>query len=218
MDEETSKAIAAQLRLPSGEHAIQVGERMNEGNLHINLYSIEALQLVPGDYILEIGMGNGSFVKDILCTDSSIKYTGCDFSEVMVNEARKKNENFISKGSAEFLNVDANKLPFDKNVFDKVFSVNTIYFWDQPQVVLAEIWRVLKPKGQIIISVRPKSVMQNYPFVKYGFKMFDAKDLAEILIQNNFNLLDTIEKTEPDLEINGVQTETATLIVKAEKK
>ena len=29
---------------------------------------------------------------------------------------------------------------------------------------------------------------------------------------------DTVEKEEPDLEINGVQTKTATLIVKAEKK
>lgn len=72
MDEETLKAIADQLRQPTGEYAIQVGEKMNEGNLHINLNTFEVLNLVAGDNILEIGMGNGFFVKNILSTDNTI--------------------------------------------------------------------------------------------------------------------------------------------------
>ncbi|MBK7811139.1 MAG: hypothetical protein IPI50_07870 [Saprospiraceae bacterium] len=63
MDEQTLKEIAKQLRQPSGEFATQVGQKMNEGNLHINLNTIEALNLQKGDHILEIGMGNGFFVK-----------------------------------------------------------------------------------------------------------------------------------------------------------
>ena len=59
MDEEKLKTIAAQLRQPSGEYAIEVGKKMNEGNHDINLYTIKALNLKPGDNILEIGMGNG---------------------------------------------------------------------------------------------------------------------------------------------------------------
>ena len=43
MDEETLKAIAGQLRQPTGEYAIQVGEKMNEGNLHINLTLLKLL-------------------------------------------------------------------------------------------------------------------------------------------------------------------------------
>lgn len=218
MDEETLKAIAGQLRQPTGEYAIQVGEKMNEGNLHINLNTFEALNLVAGDNILEIGMGNGFFVKNILSADNSIKYTGCDFSEIMVYEARKQNENFITGGQAQFLKADANELPFDKEFFDKVFSINTIYFWDNPQIVLAEIWRVLKPKGQIIISVRPKYIMEHYPFVKYGFKTFSKDDLTELIAQNNFKVIDIIEKDEPEVEINGELTKTATLLVKAEKQ
>lgn len=217
MDEETLKAIAGQLRQPTGEYAIQVGEKMNEGNLHINLNTIEALNLTTGDNILEIGMGNGFFVKNILSTDNSIKYTGCDFSEIMVGEARKQNENFIANGQAEFHLTDANELPFEKETFDKVFTINTIYFWDNPQKVLAEIWRVLKPKGQVIISVRPKSIMVHYPFVKYGFKTFSNGDLSELISKNNFKVVDVIEKEEPDVEINGELTKTATLIITAEK-
>lgn len=217
MDEETLKAIARQLRQPTGEYAIQVGEKMNEGNLHININTFEALNLATNDNILEIGMGNGFFVKNILSADNSIKYTGCDFSEVMVDEARKQNVNFIASGQAEILKADANELPFEKETFDKVFSINTIYFWDNPQKVLAEIWRVLKPKGQVIISIRPKSIMEHYPFVKYGFKTFAKDDLTELIAKNNFKVVDIIEKDEPEIEINGELTKTATLLIRAEK-
>jgi ubiquinone/menaquinone biosynthesis C-methylase UbiE len=217
MDEETLKAIAGQLRQPTGEYAIQVGEKMNEGNLHINLNTFEALNVVAGDHILEIGMGNGFFVKNILSTDNTIKYTGCDFSEIMVDEACKKNEIFIATGQAQFHLADAKDLPFEKDIFDKVFSINTIYFWENPQSVLAEIWRVLKPKGQVTISLRPKSVMEHYPFVKYGFKMFTKEDLKELMSKNNFTVVDTIEKEEPEIELNGELTKTATLLIRAEK-
>ena len=217
MNEETLKIIAAQLRQPNGEYGIKVGEKMNEGNLHINLYTIEALKPATGDNILEIGMGNGYFVKDILSGEKSIKYTGCDFSETMVNEARKHNDAFITSGQAEFYLADAGKLPFEDETFDKVFSVNTIYFWDNFQLVFSEIRRVLKPRGLITLSVRPKSVMENYPFVKHGFALFTKKDLEDLLSRNNFKVTNTLEKEEPEIEINGEKTKAETLIISGEK-
>ncbi|MBK7811138.1 MAG: class I SAM-dependent methyltransferase [Saprospiraceae bacterium] len=104
------------------------------------------------------------FCENILSTDHSIKYTGCDISEAMVAESSKQNETWIASGQAHFQLADANELPFDPSSFNKVFSINTLYFWDPPQKVLAEIWRVLKPLGQVIISIRPKSIMEHYPF------------------------------------------------------
>lgn len=218
MDEASLKAIAQQLRQPSGEYAIQVGEKMNEGNLHINLNTFEALDLRAGDNILEIGMGNGFFVKNILSLDDSIKYTGCDFSEIMVDEARKCNENYILNGQAKFIHADANELPFNNESFDKVFSINTIYFWEDPEIVLAGIWRVLKAKGKLTISIRPRSIMEHYPFVQYGFKTFSKDDLKELLSENNFKVVNIVEKDEPEVEINGKPTKTATLLITAEKE
>ncbi|OUS01034.1 SAM-dependent methyltransferase [Flavobacteriales bacterium 33_180_T64] len=217
MDEKTLRTIAGQLRQPSGNYAIQVGKKMNEGNLHINLNTFKALNLTKRDHILEIGMGNGFFVENILSSDNSIKYTGCDFSEIMVVEARKQNNVFITNGQARFCKANANDLPFDSEFFDKVFSINTIYFWDNPKIVLSEIWRVLKPGGQITISVRPKSIMEHYPFVKYGFKMFTKEDLAELISKNNFKVIDILEKNEPEVEINGELIKTSTLLIKAKK-
>ena len=50
MNEEALKSIAAQLRQPHGEYAIQVGEKMNEGNLHINLNTIKGPLFKSGTF------------------------------------------------------------------------------------------------------------------------------------------------------------------------
>ena len=217
MDQEALKSFAGQLRQPQGEYAIAVGEKMNQVNLHINQYSIEALHLATDDNVLEIGMGNGFFVKDIVSNDSSIKYTGCDFSQVMVEEAIKQNETFVKSEQARFYLAGAEKLPFDNETFNKVFSVNTIYFWNDQQLALSEIWRILKPGGKIVIAIRPKSIMQHYEFVKYGFALFSKDELINLLSKSNFKVTYTLEKEEPDQEINGEKLITETLLVSAEK-
>jgi ubiquinone/menaquinone biosynthesis C-methylase UbiE len=217
MNEETLKAIAAQLRRPEGEAGLQVGKKMNEGNSHINLFTIAALDPQPHEHILEIGMGNGFFVKDILSIHESIRYTGCDFSEAMVEEAKKINKSFVLGGRAAFYSGSADNMPFDDSVFDAVFTVNTIYFWDDIPKVLADIRRVLKPSGRLVVSVRPRGVMELYPFTKYGFKMFSKNDLADVISKNRFRIKEVLEKKEPDQQINGKTVVVESLIVVAEK-
>ena len=96
------KEVAAQLRKPSGDFGKQVGINMNEGNALINKRIIELLQIVSGDYVLEIGMGNGKFVGEILSHHPTVKYIGRDFSDVMVAEAKRINEQWINGGRAKF--------------------------------------------------------------------------------------------------------------------
>ncbi|WP_173003033.1 class I SAM-dependent methyltransferase [Chitinophaga sp. SYP-B3965] len=191
------KAIAEQLRKPVGDLGKQVGARMNEGSLYINQYTIAALQIKSHQNILEIGMGNGFFVKDVLAAAPSVKYTGCDFSETMVAEARSMNMRFIQKRQAEFIVAASDELPLFDALFDTVFTVNTLYFWHHPEKELAEIRRVLKPGGKLFIAIRPASVMQALPFVQYGFRLYEKQDVEVLLKQNKFSGIHFIEKTEP---------------------
>ena len=216
MDEETLKSIAAQLRQPHGEEAVHVGVKMNEGNLHINLYMLEALRAQAGDHILEIGMGNGMFVKNLFDIRNDVHYTGCDASEIMVHEAQLHNEAFIEKGQAAFQQGQVEDLPFENDSFDRVFSVNTIYFWDDMPLALSEIRRVLKPDGQVLIAIRPKRLMQDYPFTAYGFALFSKENLVDLFSANHFEVTEIIEKDEPDHVMNGEKLVLETLIVRAE--
>ncbi|MDY8137429.1 class I SAM-dependent methyltransferase [Aquimarina sp. 2201CG5-10] len=212
------KTIAQQLRKPEGLQGIEVGNKMNLGNALINLATIEALSLKNNDKLLEIGMGNGGFVKDIFAINDSIKYVGCDYSQTMVDEAEKINKMFIDKHQAQFHHTGAEQLPFQDDSFNTVFTINTIYFWENITKILSEIWRVLKPGGTLIIALRPKSSMQTYPFTKYGFRMYNKKELSVALEKNAFRMIQFIEKEEPPQKVNGTLMKVETLIVCAQKE
>jgi ubiquinone/menaquinone biosynthesis C-methylase UbiE len=212
------KAIAEQLRKPDGELGRETGVMMNKGNWLMNLSAIEQLGVSPKDNILEIGMGNGFFVKHILTADQTIRYTGCDFSEVMVDEAINNNLDFVIKGQAKFTKANANNLPYKNEYFNKVVTVNTIYFWDDAERVLSEIKRVLKPNGLLVISLRPKYVMDILPVTKYGFATFSKSDTMELLTRNAFEIVNVTECGDNDIELQGEKFRNAFLVVKAFKK
>ncbi|MEI9958227.1 MAG: class I SAM-dependent methyltransferase [Ferruginibacter sp.] len=217
MDEQALQQLAAQLRKPTGEAGIKTGEWMNRGNEAINLDTFKILNAEDGDTILEIGMGNGFFVKEIIQKHNSIKYTGCDFSEAMIAEAEKINTEFVTKGRANFVLSDIASLPFADASFNKIFTINTIYFWEDAKKILSEIKRVLQPKGKFIVALRPKRQMQHYPFIKYGFSLFSKEEVMELLTQNGFTTIQTIENNEPDFEQKGEVMKVQNLIIEAIK-
>ncbi|HET6769186.1 MAG TPA: class I SAM-dependent methyltransferase [Chitinophagaceae bacterium] len=196
------KTVAAQLRKPHGALGKEAGEMMNKGNERMNLAAIEQLDIETNDNILEIGMGNGFFVRHILANDNSIRYDGCDFSDLMVEEAIIRNEEYVSNGQARFTWADAMDLPYRDESFNKVFTVNTIYFWDEKEIVLAEIKRVLKKDGLLIISLRSKAVMDDLPVTKYGFKTFSKTDCIELLPRHGFQILGATEQEDLDIELS----------------
>lgn len=215
MTEEQYQSLAAQLRQPHGEFGLQVGNNMNVGNVHINKKTIELLELSPNDQVLEIGMGNGFFIKDLFSVEPSILYTGLDFSPLMIEEASRNNVEWIKEGKVNFHLGSADSMPFDDHTFTKIFTINTLYFWEDPAKILAELHRLLKTDGELFISIRPKEIMQYYPFVKYGFAMYTMAEVATLLEKNGFQVIAGIESNEPDQTIGEVTIQVKNVVVRA---
>ena len=207
------KILAAQLRKPDGVTGKHIGEVMNNGNRLINESTIVALDLVDEDFVLEIGMGNGFFVKDLLQSKRPIWYVGLDYSEVMVEEAKKINVAFVESGQAEFLFGTADSLPFDDEAFSKVFTINTIYFWGNAGKELTEVKRVLRPGGKFVIAVRSKDTMQQMPFTEFGFIKYDEQELVAVLEHNGFTITDIYRQKEPAFDFNGQQFQLENIMV-----
>jgi ubiquinone/menaquinone biosynthesis C-methylase UbiE len=205
--------LAAQLRKPDGEIGKQIGEVMNNGNNLINQWTIAALDVQDGDSILEIGMGNGYFVKDILSGRSSVIYHGVDYSQLMVDEAKKLNASFIDTKQANFTVANAGKMPFESNYFNKIFTINTIYFWDNAEDELREIKRVLQPGGKFVIAIRTKESMDQMPFTEYGFIKYNQDEFVDVLQKNGFTISNVDQRKEPPYDFNGKQMELENLIV-----
>lgn len=203
MDKDFLEQLAQQLRKPTGDMGKKVGENMNTSNALMNTFTLKELNAQSDESILEIGMGNGLFIKDIVANDESITYYGCDYSELMIEEATKLNKPYIETGQVKFFNTSADQLPFQAHSIDKAFTINTIYFWSNPSVELTEIHRVLKPGGQFFLTVRSKSTMENIPVTQFGFKIYDQNLLTDLLQTTGFEVKQVVEKEEPDLVFNG---------------
>jgi SAM-dependent methyltransferase len=76
---------------------------------------------------------------------------GIDYSEDSVAVARKRNQRLIATGRVEVLHGSVSSMPFPNATFDCVSAVETYYFWPDIAADLAEVRRVMKPSGQMVI-------------------------------------------------------------------
>lgn len=199
----TDKEIASQLKKPSGEIARKVGEEMYLKNRAMIDSAVAELAIEKEASILEIGFGNGAHVPELFNLYPAIKYTGIDISESMIRDAKKNCESLVQSGNVRFLHTDGTIVPCGSALFDVVFSVNTIYFWDNPAAYLNEIRRTLKPGGQLVLSFGEKHFMKSMPFTSYGFNLYDGSDVAELVSQAGFGAVKTFKKSDETISAHG---------------
>jgi SAM-dependent methyltransferase len=69
-------------------------------------------------------------------------------------------------------------LPWPADCFDKAYAVHTIYFWRQPARDLAEIHRVLRPGGRLVLGYRPS---EDAGFARdFPAEIYNIRSIAEI--------------------------------------
>lgn len=101
-----------------------------------------------GGRILEIGVGTGLSFDDY---DETTEITGIDMSEPMIARARERLASGRYPHVKELLVMDAHDMAFPDASFDCVVGQFVITLVEDPERVLGECARVLKPNGQIIL-------------------------------------------------------------------
>jgi ubiquinone/menaquinone biosynthesis C-methylase UbiE len=125
-------------------------------NRDINELTVGLLEVGPRDRVLEIGYGPGTALALLGEQASEGLVAGVDPSAEMARQARRRNRRLVRRGRIQLAQGDSACLPFATGQFDRVCSVNTIYFWPTPQTDLAELHRVLKPGGRAALTFRAK--------------------------------------------------------------
>lgn len=216
MDTEKLKILAQNLAHPQGEKGIEIGEMMNETNIGMTLESIQTLLIEDNEHILEIGHGNAGHVGNILNKASDVKYTGIDISETMHHEAIKLNKDF--ENQAEFVLYEGTELPFEDKTFDKIFTVNTIYFWEKPTDFLNEIYRVLKDNGTFVLTFGQRNFMEKLPFTQFGFTLYNTDEMEETVSKSYFKRMKISERQEEVKSKTGEETITRNYTILTIKK
>lgn len=171
---------ARQLGNPEGAVGLAVADWLNENNKQANANTIALLCVEAGNRVLEIGGGSGRTVPDIIAQAEDVHYTGIDISPTMIEGASRFNAAAVAAGRASFHLGSAERMPFTDASFDRIFSIGVIHFWTDPDIALAEVRRVLRPGGFLLMGCLAPRDAPDFARPEYGFHLRDADAWASL--------------------------------------
>lgn len=108
----------------------------------------ELLGPVAGLSVLDVGCGDGALAAELARHGALV--TGLDPDKAMLTRARRRAE--TESPSLQFVEGRAESLPFNDASFDRVVAVTVLCFVPQAGRAVAEMARVLKPGGRLVVG------------------------------------------------------------------
>ena len=168
------------------------GEEMERHHLDITEKTIRRMDLRPGERVLDLGCGAGWATRILARLVGSGpegfgQVVGLDISDEMIRRARAASRNFDNVmycwGSAE-------QIPWEENFFDKVLSVESFYYYADQERALAQLFRVMAPRGWLYILV---NLYKDNPYtlrwaeeLKVPVQVRSEQEYLELLRRNAF--------------------------------
>lgn len=108
------------------------------------------LEVGPEDDLLDVACGWGEFLVNHAA--GAHRVAGVDLTPAKVELARERLADRIAAGTAEVVVADAAALPWPDGSFTALTCMDAFPFFPDPQAVLAEFFRVLRPGGRAVVS------------------------------------------------------------------
>src|ERR1051325_9929518 len=124
----------------------------------VDKYLIEHLE--PSMNVLSVGCGPGVILDAVCSKHPSVHGTGIDVSGARVRQALEKHS---SNPRLKFARGDAHHIPFPSDSFDLVYSRMLFEYLSDKQRAAAEVVRVCRPGGTVLIQDLDGQLLWNYP-------------------------------------------------------
>ena len=111
---------------------------------------IACLNIGKDDKVLDLGCGAGG-ISEYVSDETGAHITGLDYATSAIDVAMRRTQG--KRDRLTFIQGDMNALEFPKHCFDKVISVDTIYWVANIDDALASIVRLVKPGGRLGIFI-----------------------------------------------------------------
>jgi ubiquinone/menaquinone biosynthesis C-methylase UbiE len=119
---------------------------------------IAYLEMGEGDTVLDLGCGAGG-LSEYMSDETGAHVTGLDYALTAVETAANRTQR--KRDRLTFVQGDMNSLDFAERSFDKVISIDTIYWVADIDAALASISRLLKPGGRLGIFISNTPLMDD---------------------------------------------------------
>ncbi len=143
---------------PEGSFGAQMLRRMNLSHECLTNWALDFLDFAPDTRALDVGCGGGATMGRLgrriaAAGDGAMRghVTGLDYSEVSCEQSRLANVEAIAVGDMDVVCASVAELPFADASFDVVTTVESFYFWPDPEANLREVSRVIRPGGRFLL-------------------------------------------------------------------
>lgn len=141
---------------------------------------LKMLNPKKNEIILDVGCGPGLYAL-YFSTRCSRVYA-IDLNSEKIKKAKKLNKKLSL--SANFKKGSITNLPYKDNFFDKVLCSEVLEHIKEDKIAMAELSRVTKKKGLIVLSIPSKNIfnqnnMEKFSHVRAGYSINEIKELAE---------------------------------------
>jgi ubiquinone/menaquinone biosynthesis C-methylase UbiE len=152
------QVVGAQFRRPTGALGTLAGITMalRPSNRRRNEWTVEQLEIAPGDHVLELGHGPGYGIGLAAARAAAGKVVGIDHSAVMHAQARRRNAAAVAQGRVELHVASLENLPPFPFAFEKVFACNVLMFVARPEDVLRRVRGLVVPGGRVAFTHQPR--------------------------------------------------------------
>jgi len=173
---------------PSGLVGRIFGRAMVKDTADANDRALALLDLTAPRTVLELGFGQGRTAAILL--DAGHRVLGVDPSMTMVKQATVRNRTACREGRADLRHSDGITIAFPDHAADAAFSVHTVYFMPDPTATFAEIARVLRPGGTLVIACRTSDTPPPAWMDPAVYRIPTADQLTSMLTTAGFTRVD----------------------------
>ncbi|HSN42625.1 MAG TPA: methyltransferase domain-containing protein [Propionibacteriaceae bacterium] len=160
---------------------------MYYGNAKSVRGAVHAAGLEPGQTVADLGFGGGLGLAELLASVGASGHVyGIDASQTMVDAARRRFRHEATQGHLTIRRGDLTALPLGDAMLDASFVVNTLYFVDDLTPVFAELLRITRAGGVVVIGVADPAALAALPFTAHGFITRTPDEVNHYLTEAGF--------------------------------
>ena len=121
----------------------------------------ENIEVDDGDWVLETSIGTGKQVENLLKAGKRGRFFGLDISRGMLKKCRRNAQQWDCQ--VELVQGNAETLPFQDEIFDMVFHIGGINFFNDKEKAIHEMIRVARPGARLYVGDETEQLLDEQP-------------------------------------------------------
>jgi arsenite methyltransferase len=190
--------VVRQLAGPHGLFARGFARLLNAANAAESARAVQVLAPERHHTALDLGFGGGVALPALLSACADGRVVGIEPAIAMRARALRRWAWAAAEGRLSILDGAAEAIPLAGGEVHRAITMNTVYFWRDVPAGFAELHRVLRPGGRLVVGVAPAAHLRAMGFDEAGYRVAEPEAYAASLRAAGFSVTEVPPPTQAE--------------------